>query len=256
MLEPIATKDARAKYMLEQNNIFMGLMRSRNQFVVFASVNLILILSLTWKNISESKQIRLMVTSMSKSIIDLFAFIVLMCVVLVGFAVYITNCFGFGFGETKDISYSSMTLFKMFIGKNIGSFYRTTSDLAPLSSYLFIFAFAALVAISNSIILVIVSLHYEKEVLGQEITSDIKLMQAVCFCNISLQKRETNKHAEEARSREEQQQAFELQMRRIDDKNINAGRSPNLLMSLQSKLHQKLGSDIFQKMTINLQAND
>ena len=186
MLGLDTTKEARTAYMVEQNHIFMKLESARLEFVIFASINLILILSLTWKNISESKQIRLMVTSMSKSIFDLLAFLILLFIVFSSFVLYIANCFGFGFEDTKDLSYAAMTLFKMFIGKNIGKFFRATVQLAPLSAYLFIFAFASMFFMSNSIILVIVSLHYEKEVLGQEVTSDIKFMQAICFCNISL----------------------------------------------------------------------
>jgi len=48
----------------------------------------------------------------------------------------------------------------------------------------------------NSILLVIVSQHYEKEVLYKVVTSDINIMQAICFCNISTQQKAKNKRAQ------------------------------------------------------------
>lgn len=47
----------------------------------------------------------------------------------------------------------------------------------------------------NAILLVIVSKNYEKEVLSKDAKSDINIMQAIFFCNISLQKKTKNRRA-------------------------------------------------------------
>jgi len=71
------------------------LSQSMLEYYILASINLILILSLTFRNISESKHIRLMAQSLQKSVKDLLIFMILVIFVLFGFVMFLTNSFGY-----------------------------------------------------------------------------------------------------------------------------------------------------------------
>jgi hypothetical protein len=83
-----------------------------------------LILSLTFRNISESKQIRLMTQSLYKSVHDLIIFMVLVIIVLFGFVMFLTVSFGYAIYDLQNFPYASMTMFKLFVGRGVGDFYR------------------------------------------------------------------------------------------------------------------------------------
>lgn len=83
-----------------------------------------LILSLTFRNIIESKHIRLLVYSIQKSVQDLLKFMILVIFVCFSFVIFLINSFGYSIKDVQNISYASMTMFKVFVGRGLGEFHR------------------------------------------------------------------------------------------------------------------------------------
>jgi len=133
-------------------------------------------LSLTWRNISESKQIRLMVTSLQRSLEDLLLFMVIVFLSLYGLIQFASNSFGYASTQTADFRSSAVSLFKLFVGHGLGDFYRMAIKVDWVNAHLFIFAFIVVLNMYISIAIVIVSRHYEKTVLGQDTTMDVDIM--------------------------------------------------------------------------------
>lgn len=82
---------------------------------------------------------------------------VLVVITLFGFALFLTNSFGYADSDTQTLKYASMTMFKLFIGRGVGDFYRTASIINHVNGLFFFFAFVGMFYMFNSIVLVIVS---------------------------------------------------------------------------------------------------
>lgn len=146
--------------MLEQSRRFYDLSESIRQFGLVASINLVLMLSLTWGNISESKQIRTMLVFLQNSLGAMLLFMLVVFLDLFGLIMFASFSFGFADDLTADFNEAAVSLFKLFMGHGIAEFYRTTKEIDWVNAHLFIFAFIALLYMFTSIAIVIVSQHY------------------------------------------------------------------------------------------------
>jgi L-lactate permease len=112
----LQAKEARYNYMMENSQLFSNISINMTNFSVLVSFNLILILSLVWSNISQSKHVRVMVESLQKSIEDLLIFMIIVCITMIALITFNRNSFSHASSHLEDLAQTGTTLLKLFIG--------------------------------------------------------------------------------------------------------------------------------------------
>ena len=96
-----------------------------------------------------------------------------------------------------------MTLFKMIVGRFLGTYYFLMTDVSRWQALLFTLPIILMKSTFLTVFLAVVCYEYENEVLNRDFTTNINLIRAILFCNISLDKRQQNKRAKSIQEQEE-----------------------------------------------------
>ena len=121
-----------------------------------AALNLLLILSLTFKNAAQSKQMRFFLNAMYGTLFASLYFAVILVLSFIGFFFYALHSFGYSSVDFKNLSYTSMTVFKMFVGRQLGEYYRVVREIDFYKALIFILPFMLMNFLFHSIFLAIV----------------------------------------------------------------------------------------------------
>ena len=83
-------------------------------------------------------------------------FAVILILSFIGFFFYALHSFGYSSVDFKDLSYTSMTVFKMFVGRQLGEYYRVVREIDFYKALIFILPFMLMNFLFHSIFLAIV----------------------------------------------------------------------------------------------------
>lgn len=102
---------------------------------------------------------------------------------------YSQHSFGFESPDFKSFSDTTMTIFKMIVGRMLGIYYQQVVQISVWKSILFIFPIILMKSIFLTVFLSVICYQYEQEVLNKDFSSNINIIRSIFFCNISLDKR-------------------------------------------------------------------
>ena len=102
---------------------------------------------------------------------------------------YALHSFGYESEDFKSFSYTSMTLFKMIVGRMLGTYYQVAIEIEPMKALLFTLPIILMKSIFLTVFLAVVAYEYEHEVLNKDFSSNINILRSIFFCNISLDRR-------------------------------------------------------------------
>mmetsp|Transcript_24725 Transcript_24725/g.30872 ORF Transcript_24725/g.30872 Transcript_24725/m.30872 type:complete len:156 (-) Transcript_24725:971-1438(-) len=102
---------------------------------------------------------------------------------------YGLHSFGYISLDFKEFTYASMTIFKMMVGRLVGTYYQVTLAISAVKAMFFTLPVILMKALFLTVFLAIVSYQYEDEVLNKDFSSNINILRSIFFCNISLEKR-------------------------------------------------------------------
>ena len=165
------------------------------------------------------------------------------------------HSFGFEEEDFKNFSYTSMTIFKMMIGRLVGVYYQLMVEISLAKAIIFVLPIILMKTIFLTVFLAVVAYEYEHNVLNQDFSSNINLLRSIFFCNISLDKRQQNKRAKELEEKEDMEKIGNHgeNADKDDDKKSDDEDSKGLKIALTSKDGTKPvngGLEIYNKMDI------
>ena len=106
---------------------------------------------------------------------------------------YSLHAFGYISLDFKAFSFASMTIFKMMVGRLVGTYYQVALGISASKAMFFTLPIILMKATFLTVFLAVVSYNYEDEVLNKDFSSNINILRSIIFCNISLEKRQKNK---------------------------------------------------------------
>jgi len=115
---------------------------------------------------------------------------------------YSLHSFGYIALDFNQFTFASMTIFKMMVGRMVGTFYQVTLQISPFKAMFFTLPIILMKATFLTVFLAVVSYQYEDEVLNKDFSSNINILRSIFFCNISLEKRQKNKRTKQLQESE------------------------------------------------------
>ena len=184
------TRQQRHEFAIETNEalhlLFAGYVTYR-RITIF---NLLLITALPLQSASQSLRFRAFLAALARTVytsIELYfiLFLLTLSVLFLG-----QHSFGFEEEDFKNFSYTSMTIFKMMIGRLVGVYYQLMVEISLAKAIIFVLPIILMKTIFLTVFLAVVAYEYEHNVLNQDFSSNINLLRSIFFCNISLDKRQ------------------------------------------------------------------
>ena len=115
---------------------------------------------------------------------------------------YGAHSFGYEISDFQSFSYTSMTLFKMIVGRLLGFYYLIIIKISLFQALFFTLPVMLMKSTFLTVFLSVVCYEYENEVLNKDFSSNINILRSIFFCNISLDKRQKNKRAKSIQEQE------------------------------------------------------
>lgn len=155
-----------------------------------AIFNLFLITSQPLQSASQSVRFRAFLRALVQTVRQSLELYLILFLFALSVLFYGLHSFGYVVSDFQSFSYTSMTLFKMIVGRFLGQYYYVILEISLWQALLFTLPIVLMKSTFLTVFLAVVSYEYENEVLNQDFSSNINLVRAIFFCNISLDKRQ------------------------------------------------------------------
>ena len=183
-------------------NLFNNYLDSATQYRRVAIFNLFLICAQPLTSASQSSRFRAFLLALgqtAKASIELYLILFLFSLSVL---FYSLHSFGYIASDFQKFIFASMTIFKMMVGRMVGTYYQVTLQIDPFKAMFFTLPIILMKATFLTVFLAVVSYQYEDEGLNKDFSSNINILRSIFFCNISLEKRQKNKRTKQLQESE------------------------------------------------------